>query len=200
MKKQIVIIHGGDAFPSYEEYISFLKNFQIDINKYHSERIGWKRNLGKELSEDYEVILPDMPNKTNAKYIEWKIWFEKLIPYFNPEIILIGHSMGGVFLVKYLAEEKFPKKILAVFLVAAPYDMDEGRPLVEFIPPHSIGQLENQTRKIFLYYSKDDSLVNFIEFEKYQKILKSAVSRVFTDRGHFNQEHLPELIEDIKNL
>jgi len=200
MKKQVVVIHGGDAFSTYEKYISFLKNFQIDLERYRSERIDWKRNLGKELGQNYEVILPEMPNKTNAKYVEWKIWFEKLIPYLNPEIILIGHSMGGVFLVKYLAEEKFPKKILAVFLIAAPYDMDEGRPLVEFIPPNSLSQFENQAVKVFLYHSKDDQIVNFAEFEKYQKSLKNVVSKAFTDRGHFNQESFPELVEDIKNL
>lgn len=200
MKKQVIVIHGGDAFNTYEEYTSFLKNFQIDLEKYRSERIGWKRNLGKKLGGHYEVILPDMPNKMNARYAEWKIWFEKLIPYLNPEVILVGHSMGGVFLAKYLAEEKFPKQILATFLIAAPYDMDGGRPIVEFTLPHSLNQFEDQGGKMFLYHSKDDPLVNFTEFEKYQKSLRSVVSRAFTDRGHFNQETLPEIIEDIKNL
>lgn len=33
MKKQIVIIHGGDTFDTYEEYFEFLKNRQIDFNE-----------------------------------------------------------------------------------------------------------------------------------------------------------------------
>lgn len=201
MKKQIIVIHGGDSFSTYENFLSFLKSYNIEnLEKYRSENVGWKRNLKNGLGEKYEVVLPDMPNKFNAKYNEWKIWFEKLIPHFNNKVILVGHSMGGVFLVKYLAENKFPKKIIAILLVAAPYDIDEDHPIVEFTLPSSLDQFENQTNKVFLYHSKDDPVVNFTEFEKYKKNLKNAVSRIFTDRGHFNQESFPEIVEDIKSL
>jgi uncharacterized protein len=200
MKKQVIVIHGGDAFATYEEYISFLKSFQIDFERYRSEAVGWKRNLQKALGEGYEVVLPDMPNWTNAKYAEWKIWFEKLFPYLNPEVILVGHSMGGAFLAKYLSEEHFPKTISGTFLVAAPFDADEGRQLVEFAIKKPLDQFESQGGRIFLYHSKDDPVVDIAECEKYQKYLKSAVVRTFTDRGHFNQESFPELVKDIKNL
>ena len=73
-----------------------------------------------------------MPNLINAKYNEWEIIFNKLVPFLNDTIIFIGHSLGGV-LAKYLSENKFPKKILATFLICAPYDdKDADYSLVDF--------------------------------------------------------------------
>src|SRR4051812_10882369 len=108
MKKQVVVIHGGDTFGTYEEYIAFLKDFAIDSLEYFM-KMGWKDTLQESLGGAYQVILPKMPNKINAKYVEWKVWFEKLLPLLNNEIILIGHSLGGTFLAKYLSENKLPK-------------------------------------------------------------------------------------------
>jgi hypothetical protein len=35
--------------------------------------------------------------------------------------ILIGHSLGGSFLLKYVSEEKIGKTIAGIFLIATPY-------------------------------------------------------------------------------
>lgn len=63
-----------------------------------------------------------MPNGNNAQYIEWKIWFERLLPFLNDGVILIGHSLGGIFLAKYLSENNFSIKVRAAILIAAPFD------------------------------------------------------------------------------
>ncbi len=194
MKRQVVVIHGGDSFKTHKEYLRFLKAWRIDFKRYLLGKNDWKRYLGKTLGKNYEVVLPDMPNKTNAKYTEWKIWFEKFISYLKPGVVLIGHSLGGLFLAKYLSRTKFPKKIHAVFLVAAP--MGCGN----FTPPKNFREIEAQSEKVFLYHSKDDPVVPFTDFKKYRRNLKSAVTRVFRDRSHFNQEKLPELVKDIRDL
>ena len=154
----------------------------------------------EKLGQEYEVIQPQMPNKQNAKYNEWKIWFERHFPFLKDGIILVGHSMGGVFLAKYLSENDFPKKIKATFLVAPPYNIDEGRALVEFILPNSLKRFEKQAGRIFLYYSRDDDVVNFKELSKYQKALPKAISKIFEDRGHFSEGDFPEIIKDIKEI
>ena len=198
MKKQILVIHGGDTFETYEEYLNFLRKYEINIERYKTEKDDWKPWLRKELGTNYEVILPTMPNKTNARFEEWKIWIEKLIPLLNDSVILIGHSMGGAFLAKYLSENKFPKKIDAVFLVSAVYDKDtEGYPLVSFALPK---ELDLQTDKVYLYHSEDDPVVPFSDLSKYQEALPNAKSRIFEDRKHINQEEFPELLEDIRSL
>ena len=198
MKKQVLVIHGGDAFSTYEEYINFLKDYKLDPARFKQK--DWKSSLEKKLGKEFEVILPTMPNKFNAKYLEWKIWFEKLFAFLENEIVLVGHSFGGTFLAKYLSEEKFPKTIKGTFLVSSPYDVDSGRKVVEFVLPSSLELLENQGGEIFLYHSHDDEVVPFSELEKYQHALPNAHAKIFKDRGHINQERFPELIEDILTL
>ena len=198
MKKQVVVIHGGDTFETYEEYLNFLRGYKIDIERYKSDKSDWKPWLRRQLGSDYEVILPIMPNKTNARFDEWKIWFEKLIPFLHDGTILIGHSLGGTFLAKYLSENRFPEKIKAVFLVGAVYDKDDdGFSVVSFTLPE---KLNLQTETIYLYHSKDDPVVPFFALGQYKKVLPSAQTRVFDDRGHFNQEEFPELAQDVLNL
>lgn len=198
MKKQIVVIHGGDTFENYEEYLKFLNNFDIDIERYKSSKNDWKPWLREKLGENYEIILPVMPNKTNAIFYEWKIWLEKIIPFLNNEIILIGHSLGASFLIKYLSENKFPKKVKGVFLVSGVFDTDvEGYGLASFSLPE---KLDLQTENIFIYHSKDDPVVSFSNLEKFKNVLPQAKTRVFEDRKHINQETFPELAEDIINL
>lgn len=198
MKNQVVVIHGGDTFETHEEYLNFLRGFEIDIERYKLNKSDWKPWLRQKLAEKYEVILPIMPNKSNAQFEEWKLWFEKLIPFLNDKVILIGHSLGGIFLAKYLAENRFPKKIKAVFLVGAIYDKDgEGYPVLSFSLPST---LNLHTDKVYLYHSKDDSVVPFSALGQYKTALPDAQTRIFEDRGHFNQEEFPELVQDILNL
>ena len=197
-KKQVVVIHGGDTFKTYDEYLDFLRNYEIDIERYKSNKTDWKPWLREVLGEEYEVILPIMPNKTNAQFSEWKLWFEKFFPFLNDEVILAAHSLGGIFLAKYLSENKFPVKINGVFLVGAVYDKDcEGYPAVSFSLPE---KLDLQTRQIYLYHSKDDPVVPFSALEQYKKALPNAQTRIFEDRKHLNQEQFPELVEDILKL
>ncbi len=199
MKQQILIIGGGDTFKSYEEYIDFLNTFEVDIERFKSDKTDWKPWLRKNLGDEYEVIIPQMPNKTNAQYIEWKIWFEKILNQLNQGVILIGHSLGGVFLSKYLTENKLDKDIKAVFLVAAVYECDsDGNTLVSFELPKTGVSL--QTEKIYLYHSKDDPIVPFSELAKYINDLPNTVVRVLEDKKHINQEEFPELLNDIRNL
>ena len=197
MKKQIIVIHGGDTFDTYEEALQFIKDYQIDFEKFSTDKEGWKKNLRKHLPE-YQIIYLSMPNSLNAKFIEWKIWFEKFFPHLEDNVILLAHSLGGIFLTKYLSENKFPKEIKAVFLVAAVFDEDSGRnSLASFTLP---AKLELQTDKIFLYHSKDDPIVPFSALGKYQAHFPSAEVRVFEDRGHFNLEDFPEIVADIVSL
>ena len=198
--KQVVVIHGGGTYSTYEEYLNDLRNEKIDDIAAFKPRIDWKATLQDELGAEYEVLQPRMPNKQNAKYIEWKIWFEKIFPFLDDQVILVGHSLGGVFLAKYLAEETFPKKIVSTMLVAAPYDSGDGKKVVEFVLPGSLASMTKRSGKIFLYQSKDDHVVPFAEVAKYQKALPGATARIFDDRGHFNQESFPELVADIKSL
>jgi hypothetical protein len=199
MKKQIVVIGGGDTFKTYKEYISFLKKIKFDFERNRTKR--WKENLPESLGKDFDIISLKMPNTANARYKEWKILFNKLLPFLRDNVILLGHSLGGIFLAKYLSENKFPKRIKALLLVSAPYS-EKGADyfLGDFRLPKKLNKLENQVEKIFLYQSKDDPIVPFSDVVEYGKALPEAKVSIFKDRKHFDQTKFPELVRDIKLL
>lgn len=197
MKQQVVVIHGGNAFEKYEDYLNYLKSSEINLERLKSK--GWKSNLQEDLGEEFDVLQPKMPNSMNARYKEWKIWFEKIIPFLNNNIIFIGHSLGGIFLAKYFSENDYLKKIKALFLIAAPFDKSEES-LVDFVLDQPLDNLKNQIENIYLYHSQDDAVVPISHLEKYKQALPKAETRIFENRGHFNMEHFPEIVEDLKKI
>ncbi|MBU2264687.1 hypothetical protein KJ784_00695, partial [Patescibacteria group bacterium] len=73
-KTQILIVHGGMTFKNRKDYLNFLKNREISIAK----KIKWSSDyLDKELGKNFEMIRPRMPLQDDAKYGDWKIYFER---------------------------------------------------------------------------------------------------------------------------
>jgi len=195
--RQIIVIHGGTVFSSHEAYISSLKTKNITVDSF-KRSTNWKMSLQKELGDSYEVFAPRMPNGDDAVYGEWKIWFERMIPFLSDDVDIIGHSLGALFMVKYLSSECFSKHINRLFLVSAPFEGSNDDPLESFQRTGSIDSLKTQTEKIFLYHSTDDTIVPYAHMEKYRALLPDATVRTFSDRGHFFLKSFPELIEDIR--
>lgn len=201
MKTQVVVVHGADAFPSYEAYISYLKTNPVDFEELRNPRKNWKGSLGEALGDAYEVIRPSFPNKANARYLEWEIVFDQLVPHFSSDLVLVGHSMGGIFLTKYLATHTLPQKIKGLFLVSAPFgSTEEGQSLVDFALPGDLSGVSKQVSSIHLYHSTDDVVVPFEDVQRYHAIFPDASLHSFTDRGHCNQEAFPEIVTDITAL
>lgn len=199
-KQQVLVIHGGTTFDTYEEYFHFLSTCEIDINRLRPSR-DWKDSLQQNLGDDFDVLMPKMPNSNNSKYEEWKLWFERVVALLGEDIILMGHSLGGIFLAKYLSENKSSKKIKALFLVSAPYDTEELlESLGSFALTQRVSSIQEQVSKIFLYHSKDDGVVPFPQSAKYKNDLPNSTLRVFNDRGHFKQTEFPELVGDVVRL
>lgn len=201
MKKQVVFIHGGEAFSDYSVFLERLKEETIDPYAKPAKR--WHRALQEDLGDEFEVFTPSMPNSENAKYIEWKIWFEKYLPFLHDGAILIGHSQGGYFLVKYLIENTVPVSIKALYLVAAPFEPDDfgGEDGGDFnFDTTKVGELEHKADRIVIFHSKDDFVVPYSHALKFKEKLPKAELMLMEDRVHFWQESFPELIESVKNL
>ncbi len=124
MKKQVFYVHGGSAYSNYEIFLSDLKEEPIRDLPGAEPFVKWSDSLPEKL-EEYEVFKPSMPNSKNAKYEEWKIWFERYIPHLHDGVILVGWSQGGYFFTKYLIENPAPVQVAALFLVAAPFNPDD---------------------------------------------------------------------------
>jgi len=199
MKTQIITIHGGETFGSYDAYILWLKSYKLDFE--FMEMKSWKDSLKENLGDEYDILSMRMPNSFNAKYLEWKIWFEKFVPYIQDNSIFIGNSLGGIFLSKYFSENDYPKGVKGIFMLAAPYGpVSPTDDMADFVLQSDLSKLASYGEKVHLYHSKDDPVVPFSHLAKYEKELPNAKVRSFEDKGHFHVLGLPELIEDIKLL
>lgn len=201
MKKQIVIIHGGHVLDVKDDFLTYLQKRKVTKDDFKSKK-GWKEDFEEKLGDRFEIFTPKMPNKENAKYVEWKIWFEKLIPFLNDDVTLIGHSLGGLFLVKYLSEFLFPKKIKALILIAAPYNGKDGKHNLDtdYFFNDDFQKITDQIDKIFLFHSTDDKIVPFADFEIYKEKLSGASFMSFNDKGHFNIDIFLELIKTVETI
>lgn len=194
-KPIIWIIGGGEVFETRENYLKFLEN-EYEISSQKSW--DWKKWLTEGLSDHYDITKINMPDKMNADYDAWKIVFEKYIDTLdtNQDISIIGHSLGGIFLAKYLSENVFPKKISSLHLVAPVWTHPESKIHNTWnfsFHPMSLSKLPSKAKNIYIWWSEDDDIVNFEDFEKYSEALPMADFRIFRDRWHFIGSHFVEL-------
>lgn len=196
--QQIISIHGGTTFYKYEDYLRYLKEKPLRLNRMTGQKL-WKDTLQEDLGADYQVITPTMPNSTNARYEEWVIWFGRIAEGVDDNCILIGHSLGAVFLPKYLSENTFPKKIKATILIAAPYDDESDEDLTDFKITGSLERFVDQAGATIFYHGTDD-IVPLRELELYKKAIPQAETYISSAPDHFMRKSFPELIERIKQL
>lgn len=198
-KTQILMIHGGVTFRNHRDYLRYLENRTISIE----EKVSWTGEyMKKKLGSSFEIIRPRMPLQDNAKYSDWKIYLERHFPYLKNNLILVGSSLGGIFLAKYLSENKFPKKIRATYLICPPFDNTvEGEDLAGgFCLGRDLSLLEKNSKNLTLFFSKDDPSVPVSHAQKYAKKLPRAKVVIFESKnGHFKIAEFPEIIKMIKD-
>jgi len=197
-RPQIILIHGGMTFKSRQSYLRYLKTREISLEKKES----WSREyLDKNLGDDFEIIRPAMPLKENANYLDWKINFERYLPFIRPQAVLIGSSLGGIFLAKYLSENKLNKRFLSVYLISPPYDDSlPGEDLVGgFRLKSNLSLLEQSCKNLYLFFSEQDEVVPISQATKYALKLKKAHIAIYQHiTGHFQVSEFPELVKFIK--
>lgn len=193
-KTQIFIIHGGETFKNQKDYLNFLKTRKVFLKK----GIYWvDKYLEEGLGNKFEIIRPRFPLQENVKYSDWKIYFERFIPLLKNNVVLIGNSLGGIFLAKYLSENKFPKKILSIYLICSPF---RDRNLVGgFRLKSDLSLIEKNCKDVTLMFSADDEVVPVSHAEKYRNKLKNSKIIIYKSKnGHFNISKFPEIIKMIK--
>lgn len=197
-KLQILMVHGGMTFKNDKDYVHWLKTKNVSIKK----RPYWEADLEEKLGKKFEIIRPRMPLQDNAKYRDWKIFFERHIPFLRNNFILIGSSLGGVFLAKYLSEHNLSKKALSAYLVCAPFDgtLSTEDLVGGFKLKADISLIERNCKNLHVLFSKDDDIVPVSHAEKYRKKLKKAHIVIYTNKkGHFTAPKFPEIIKMINS-
>ncbi len=181
MKKQVLFVHGGGQ-GAYEE----------------DKKMA--ANLRDALGADYDVRCPKLPDEDRPEYGAWRDRIARELAALDGEVILIGHSLGGSILLKYLSEENTGRPVAGLFLIAAPYWGAEDWEVSEYALQDDFASKLPIELPVFLYHSRDDEVVPFAHLELYTERLDQATARAFDGRGHQFNDNMSEVARDIKGL
>ncbi|MAZ56224.1 hypothetical protein CL653_00325 [bacterium] len=184
-----IIVHGK---PGKEEYYS-------DEHP-SSSNFAWIPWLQKQLIiHDIKADTPEMPHAYEPNYKVWCTEFERFD--INDETILVGHSCGGGFLVRWLSEHK-DVQVNKVVLVSPWVDPDKENKYDFFRDFEIDSEFAKRASDVVAYTSDND----FEHCKKSLEILKDNVPEIrvvtFENYGHFIPAHMgrddfPELLEEI---
>jgi len=167
---------------------------------------NWFPWLKKEMKMlDYKVIIPQFPTPKGQSPETWFRVFENYKKDIDKDTILIGHSLGGGFLLRVL--EKLGTKVKAAVFVAASIGIkpikyyETDRPFVE--KPFDWKKIRSKTDNFLVFHSDNDKLVSIGNGKKLAKELKTELI-VVLNAGHFNRAagylKFELMLEKIKNL
>ncbi|OGN01504.1 MAG: hypothetical protein A2651_03615 [Candidatus Yanofskybacteria bacterium RIFCSPHIGHO2_01_FULL_42_12] len=185
MKKRVLIIHGC---PSDTE-----KAMSSETRTYDKHWIPW---LKKELVlRDIETETPLMPEPWAPDYYKFKKEFDKY--KVDEDSILVGHSCGCAFLVRWLGETN--QKIYKLILVAPwkiPDKDDEFRKAFYEYPIDET--MKSRVKEIIMFTSDDEENDGKESLKIFHEALDGKVIEL-KGRRHFTQDDMgttefPELL------
>ncbi len=156
-------------------------------------------SLQHALGPAYDMHYPHMPEEDSATYADWTAPLERALATLDEDVILVGHSVGGSVLLKYLSEQQVAHPIAALCLLAIPYwGADEFWKWDEARLPDDVAAQLARIPRILVYHSRDDAIVPFAHLALYAATLPQATIRVFDAHGHQFGNDLAEVAEDIR--
>lgn len=175
---------------------------------------GWLPWLMVELGKRdiFACALP-MPNSSEPVATEWVDFMNYVIGEPNEDIYIVGHSLGGPAVFRYLESLKEDSKIGGVLLVAPffePLDkenLNSGyRKIDNFLLPEvNFEKIKNIPNKAIVIHGKKDNIVPFSQSEKI--VSKTNWELVPVEDGyHFSQKsepiyhELPQALDSILKI
>lgn len=178
------------------------KEEHYDPKRPSNSEAHWFSWLKRQLIlKDIHAVSIEPPFPFRPRYDEWKEEFERFD--IAPDTILVGHSCGGGFLVRYLSEHKdltVGKVVLvAPWINPLKYEVSDTADFFDFeidseFPSRTAGTT------VFISSNDEPSVVKTVEILKEQ--VKDITYREYTDKGHFCLEDLggeefPELLIEV---
>src|SRR5258706_5589272 len=125
---------------------------------------------------------PEMPDAYTPNYEKWRNEFERF--EINSETMLVGHSCGGGFLLRWLTENKV--KVGNVLLVAPWLDPERSK-TSDFFKFEIDPEIIIRTSKLMIFVSNNDEEDILISVKQIQQALPNIIIRQFEGLGHFTE-------------
>jgi len=169
MQRHVLIFHGTGGHPK-ENWFPWLKEKLED--------------------EGYKVEVPQLPTPENQSLESWLKVLKKYQKYINQDTVIIGHSLGGLFLLRVL--ERLDSPIKTAFFVAAPvgilpiqnYAGDDA-----FSPGFSFDwrKIKSNAAHFKVFHSDNDPYISLENGEELARHLGGEFNFI-PDAGHLNAE------------
>jgi len=186
-KINCIIIHGSPRGKEFWTPIGDQKRWQTWI-KAELEKRG------------VETFVPSMPIPWQPVYKDWKEEFEKLP--VNGDSILVGHSAGGAFLVRWLGEnDKKVKKLILVSPGKKIGDYPNAEHNTELYDFEVNPKVKERAGEIMIFTSPEEPPHRQENVALYRELLGAKVISL-PGKGHYVYKDLgtnefPELLEVI---
>jgi predicted alpha/beta hydrolase family esterase len=182
MKRQVLFVQGGGE-RVHDEW---------DDKLVASLKVG--------LGPSYEIRYPRMPDEDDPSYTTWTAVLENEFAVLEDAAILVGHSLGGTFLINALAEHPPEREFGAIFLIAPPFVGEGGWQSADWTPPRELGGKVPRGVPIYLYHGLADATVPASHAELYARAIPRAHLRCLPGRDHQLNNDLSEIAAVIKSL
>ncbi len=156
-------------------------------------------SLARHLGNDFSIDFPRLP-ENDPEDGPWLQAIDEAIARTSGPVVLVGHSVGGYLLLKYLAMNRIMTSIVAICVIAAPFPSgDPAWTFDGFDLPDDVDRLLPADAKVVLYASEDDKTVPFAHRDLYAAAIPRAITRT-TSGGHQLGNDLRVVADDIRAL
>ncbi len=153
---------------------------------------NWFPWLKKELAKrGISCVVPSFPTPEKQDYDSWskilKAYYE--IDYINENTNFITHSLGGVFLVKFLIENHIQvgKIITVAGFNNLEFDDNMQKYLSFYLEEKEIRKIKKYVNERIAIYTDNDFYVPYEEAQKFANSIQ-AEKIVIKNAGHFNEK------------
>lgn len=157
-------------------------------------------SLRRELGPSYEIRYPRMPQEDDPSYAAWSATLRNEVASLHDGAIVVGHSIGGTFLINALAEHPPQRRLGAIFLIAAPFVGEGGWPSDDWQPQRDVGARIPGRLPVYLYHGLADDTAPPSHAELYARAIPQAYIVRLPGRDHQLGNDLREIAAVIKAL
>lgn len=166
---------------------------------------GWRPWLMRELEkqEIYACALA-MPNPDDPKLAEWLEEIRRHVDRnLTDNIYLVGHSLGGTAIIRYLEQYESPN-LKGVVIVSAPCHRNSNGKVDDFLKDEFNWQIiKNKVQKVTVIHGDDDPLVPLSDAQETTRELNGKLI-VIPSGKHLNGsagfDKLPEALFALINI